>query len=193
MIYLQLKDFKDFELFAERLKNKREILERLGFDAKIFVHQAFSNQGLHRKNSWAERETPSIAGIFSDANKPGGQIRTRRLDSRPALQDTGTLKKSIDYRVQEPSVVLGTNVEYARVHQEGGYSVQVKTNEVDFDKKILAFVRTRMKGYPADQQSRVISLMNVEVLVTRVHKREFLGYSKKRAYEVVKGYILGEY
>lgn len=36
------------------------------------------------------------------------------------LQDTGRLRSSIDYAVTQDGVLVGSNVEYARIHQEGG-------------------------------------------------------------------------
>lgn len=47
-------------------------------------------------------------------------LKSRRGRKGKTLQDTGRLRSSIDYAVTQDSVLVGSNVEYARIHQEGG-------------------------------------------------------------------------
>ena len=57
--------------------------------------------------------------------EPSGRAWTQGLKSRrgrmgKTLQDTGRLRSSIDYAVTADSVLVGSEVEYARIHQMGG-------------------------------------------------------------------------
>ena len=145
MIYISVSDLKDFTLFHDRIKQSQYLIRSLAFDAVNYIQQGFTRQGLHKPNEWAPRMNPNLAGIFSDANQPGGQIKTRRLESRPVLMDTGTLKKSISSQIlNETKAFIGTNVEYAEVQNEGGYSTQIRTNDYDFEKKIDKFIKVNM-------------------------------------------------
>lgn len=180
-------------IIHERIRNPRDLLEAIGFDAQQFCAKSFRNQGLYKLNQWKARSVPSLAGIFADANKPGGDIKTRRLDPRPALIDTGLLARSISYRVISDRIVLvGTNVPYAKVHNEGGYSTQVKSNtKANFDKKIDKFVKNSMGSFDSKTKGMVLSLKHADSLTTRVPKRQFLGYPIKRANKIIKDVLLG--
>lgn len=57
--------------------------------------------------------------------EPSGRAWEQGLNSRrgrmgKTLQNTGRLRSSIDYAATRDSVLVGSNVEYARIHQEGG-------------------------------------------------------------------------
>lgn len=47
-------------------------------------------------------------------------LKSRRGRMGKTLQKTGRLRSSIDYATTQDSVLVGSNVEYARIHQEGG-------------------------------------------------------------------------
>ncbi len=47
-------------------------------------------------------------------------VKGRRGRMGKAVQDSGRLRSSIDYAVMQDGVLVGSNVEYARIHQMGG-------------------------------------------------------------------------
>lgn len=47
-------------------------------------------------------------------------LKSRRGRMGKTLQDSGRLRSSIDYAVTQDGVLVGSNVEYARIHQMGG-------------------------------------------------------------------------
>lgn len=176
----------------EKLVNKHELLEKIGFDAQQFCARSFRRQGLYKDNAWPARVAPSLAGIFADANEPGnGAIKTRRLDTRPALIDKGRLSRSITYQVEGNKVVVGTNVPYAKIHNEGGTSTQLRHNYESFDQKIDKFVRVDMKDFGDDAKMNVLGLKKADSLTTKVPKRQFLGYPTKRAWKIIKEHLDG--
>ena len=73
-----------------------------------------------------ERMEKSIDRNFSAGGRPTAWLISQRArrENGKTLQDHGHLRSSITGRVEGTSVVLGTNVVYARIHQLGG-TVQV--------------------------------------------------------------------
>lgn len=176
----------------EKIENPHELLEKIGFDAQQFMARSFYRQGLYRERAWPEKQVPNLAGIFADANEPGnGSIKTRRLDSRPALIDKGRLSRSIAYRIEGNKIFVGTNVPYAKVHNEGGVSTQLRHNYETFDKKIDKFVKVQMKDFSDSEKTMVLGLKKKDMHKTRVPKRQFLGYPTKRAMKLITEHING--
>lgn len=111
------------------------VLERIGAHMVGVTQDGFKQQGRSRK--WRPRRVPNIAGIIDDLNE-GGSIKQRRGKPKPVLVDTGRLRSSITYKLAgAKAVVFGTNVPYAKVHQEGGYSRMRVTNKAQRSLKAL--------------------------------------------------------
>ena len=103
-----------WDLFVER-----DILERIGAYMQGVTSRAFVDQG--RGASWPGRMTPSVPSIVKQLNR-GQNPSWKYMRPAPALIDTGTLSRSIDYEVKGRSVEVGTSVPYASKMQEGGSS-----------------------------------------------------------------------
>ena len=68
-------------------------------------------------NAWIER----IAVGFAESRAPDGAAwKPLKYRKGQPLLDTGRLRNSFATRIGDKSVVVGTNVVYARVHNEGG-------------------------------------------------------------------------
>lgn len=91
------------QTFSQRLDAMRPLLEDVKGRLMFSVNQNFVSGG--RPHPW----TPLAASTLAN----------RRGTSARILRDTGRLQNSISGRIEATSVVVGTNVVYARVHQEG--------------------------------------------------------------------------
>jgi phage virion morphogenesis protein len=89
---------------SQKLDGLRPLLEDVRGRLLLSTQQNFTAGG--RPRSW----TPLAAST----------IASRRGTSHRILRDTGRLQNSITSRVENRSVIVGTNVVYARIHQEGG-------------------------------------------------------------------------
>jgi len=101
-----------------------QILNAIGAYLVSRSQTAFKVQGFDNK-PWQERGVPNVPGIVNDLNK-GGSPKARRFKPRPALLDTGVLRLSITHQVRGDSVVVGTTIPYASVHQNGGMTKPVE-------------------------------------------------------------------
>ena len=100
-------------------KRTKQILTAIGAYLTARSQAAFKDQSFGGV-AWPERHVPNIAGIVSDLNAGATNPKRRRFVPRPALVDTGALRRSISWQVQGSSVVVGTALPYASVHQVGG-------------------------------------------------------------------------
>lgn len=103
---------------------------------------------------------------FEDEKSPSGKAWKKSYRAASSggqtLSDSGTLKNSIGYHATANSVEVGTNIKYAKVHQEGA-TIKPKT------KKFLAF---RLGGGWVRKKK------------IKIPKREFLGFSKEDIEEI---------
>lgn len=107
---------------SQKLDGLRPLLEDVKGRLLLSTQQNFTAGG--RPRSW----TPLAASTL--ANRRGSSARI--------LRDTGRLQNSITGRIEQRSVLIGTNVLYARIHQEGG---TVRVPEVrPRTAKVLRFV-----------------------------------------------------
>jgi phage virion morphogenesis protein len=90
------------------LDGLRPLLEDIKGRLLVSVQQNFTAGG--RPRAWTPLARSTLAN--------------RRGTSARILRDTGRLQNSITGRIEQRSVIVGTNVRYARVHQEGG-TIQV--------------------------------------------------------------------
>lgn len=78
--------------------------------------------------AWAPRMSPNIPGMLRDFER-GPNVPKRRFEARPALMDTGMLKKSYAWSNRDSkSILVGTNIPYANLHQFGG-KVKIKITQ----------------------------------------------------------------
>lgn len=97
------------------------LLERIGVVLLAQAQRAFTEQGKGPNLRWPERMNPNIAGVLRDLDS-GGAVRPRRFQGRPALIDTGELRRSLKFVVRGRSVEVVSTVPYANTMQQGGPS-----------------------------------------------------------------------
>ena len=129
----------------------------------------FRDQGRGKK--WPPRMVPNLAGIISDLSR-GQTIKPRRFSSRPALSDTGRLAKSGSTRIEGTVIYWGTNIPYARIHQEGGTTeITSKVPDMVPDKRISQELKKlTKKGFP-ELAARILITKRFRITVP---KRTFL-------------------
>ena len=107
--------------------NRTPLLKMIGAIAAGSAKKAFSAQK-RGKIKWLQRgggagtpnQVKNMAGLLSDLAR-SGNVKSRRFQSRPAGIDTGTLRRSIAYRVLgDGAVEIGSTLPYASKMQEGG-------------------------------------------------------------------------
>jgi phage gpG-like protein len=120
---------------------------------------------------WPERGAPNVAGILSDMNA-GREPPSRRFEARPALIDTGNLRRSIHFIVSGPDrITLIASATYASQHERGGTSTQPVTRAAI--RNLTDFLRRRR-----DLRPRLGFLFNLyrtgQPLRTNIPRRPFL-------------------
>lgn len=89
---------------SQRLGGLRPLLEDVKGRMLASVQQNFTAGG--RPRAWTPLARSTLAN--------------RRGSSARILRDTGRLQNSITGRIEALSVIVGTNVVYGRIHQQGG-------------------------------------------------------------------------
>jgi len=108
---------EDLEEVRRRFTDPRPVLTALGLVILSKSQNAFKKQRLGR-TPWPPRHVPNVAGIVSDLNR-GAKPPSRRFQPRPALVDTGRLRNSLGMQVGIDAVNVGTDVKYAKDHEQG--------------------------------------------------------------------------
>lgn len=152
--------------FARRLEAVRAAYRKLPteiaaiavrFSKERFVKQAWTDQN---KEPWEPRK------------RKRGKGRSRR--SQTLLVDTGRLKRSVrKIRADENAVVIGTDVPYAQIHNEGGKikkTVGVKTHTVKEHFRRQRGKKVRVKSHNVNAHQRKMN--------TTIPRRQFIGNSR---------------
>lgn len=113
----------DAAVLQSSLEDLRPALIEISVHLLSKSQEAFQKQGYGRRpeNRWRPRSVPNVAGIIGDLNRNMNPPQ-RRWEDRPALVDTGRLRQSINWAITDTEAIVGTNVQYAEIHQVGGRS-----------------------------------------------------------------------
>lgn len=143
---------------------------RLGQEQRKRIQQRFDDQAFNGIQ-WPERAKPSWARIVRRLNE-------NRFDysdifrTKPALIDTGKLKRSIYFKVRSAKTLeFGSISPYSKVHNEGGVS------SIPF----LSSGKNLLSNLIAGNEkigSLLGWLMGVDEISVNVPKRQFLGITK---------------
>lgn len=107
------------------LANPEKALKAIGLVMVAESQRSFTEQKLGDA-VWPERAPVNVFGLLSDFALGRTEPMARRFERRPALRDTGRLVQSIASRVVGTNTVeVGSNVDYASVHQFGGVTESV--------------------------------------------------------------------
>lgn len=143
------------------------------------AQRKFDQQG-SSESRWPPRAVPNLAGILSDLNA-GRTPPARRFDDRPALVDTGTLRRSLAVEVVRlgttVEIRVGTNVPYADDLQRGA------TREIPITADARARVPEVMRRHP-EHAERLARLLKGETLKIQIPPRAFLDVTDEDADEL---------
>jgi phage gpG-like protein len=174
-----------------KLKEKRPILKKIGLLIEARSQLAFKEQRLGSYD-WPERYpsmgTPfiNVAGAASDL-RFSDNVKSRRFDRRPVLEDQGQLKRSVTTLVVgDDHVVVGTSgTPYATIHQSGGLSEMPVTQAMrDNLAKVLKRAK-KAKDPRLAALKKLGFLFAVDKLTTRVWQRPFIGITPEDADQMV--------
>jgi len=159
-------DLHAVEIFARRARSLRPILKAIGIEAVRASQVAFRQQKFGGAG-WVPRGKPSTLGIIADLNA-GSTPKQRRFESRPALVDTGALRKSISFSVTGDTITVGTSLHYAPLLQEGGEVTKelTKTGQTKLGELI---------GQSPDKWAFLNKLMKKGSHKAKVRARPFVG------------------
>lgn len=102
---ISLKEFqKRLDNLAKDFNNPKEILNEIGILTKNKSEESFEKQSSPFEGRWK-------------ANAPATLIQKR---GNKILTQSGLLRTSLTYKLGNQSVTIGTNKEYAPIHQFGG-------------------------------------------------------------------------
>lgn len=102
---ISLKEFqKRLNNLARDFNNPKEILNEIGILTKNKSEESFEKQASPFGEKWKANAKATLA------QKKGNKILTQ----------SGLLRTSLTYKLSNKSVTIGTNKEYAAIHQFGG-------------------------------------------------------------------------
>ena len=173
------------ERWERNFQNPRNALKQIGALMVAESREAFREQK-HGRDRWKPRSDVNVFGIIKDFAGGATAPPARRFERRPALSDTGRLKQSIAFKVFGRSVVeVGTNLPYAKVHQEGG---AVKSEKIT--KGVQEALWKWLKKKDKTLKRRLGFLLNKKFrgkfLEGEVPKRPFVGITKQTRADVLE-------
>ena len=167
------------------LDNPSAALKQIGALMVAESQQAFRNQGFGGRK-WRDRAPINTFGIIADFAAGKSSPPNRRFQPRPVLRDTGRLAKSISFRIIDAKTVeVGTNVEYADVHNLGG-EVESEVISEDVQKALWRWLKGRGKAFKRDLGWLLNKKFRGEKLTAEVPKRQFLGITQRTIRDVKK-------
>ena len=138
--------FNPGNLYRKWVKNAEEptkALKQIGVMLRAESQGAFKAQAYGGKAWDARAGKINVYGIIADFAAGKRKPPDRRFDDRPALTDTGALKRSIAWEVVgSDTVQVGSNLPYGAVHQHGG-AVESKTITADVQDRLAAWLLTK--------------------------------------------------
>ncbi len=171
------------------LDNPAKVLKQIGAILVSRSQRTFRDQRLGTFR-WPERYPGqkgariNVAGAARDLSK-GGQIKKRRFQPRPALTDTGALKRSVNSQAVllegKFTVSLGSALSYAAKHQFGGTS---KLPVTETTKKNLA--KFLKKKSNREKFASLGFLFQRTELSTKINRRPFVGVTAQDQEDIVR-------
>jgi len=152
------------------------------------INERFEQQGYEEPDDW---ERPSdwtmlrriVEGRYPN---PGDELNREHWKS---LIDTGALRESFEYVIEDFRIIVGTNLNYARLQQEGGESL--------FPAFVSLLINQKLPGSdpfykrfvdPGSQKSESIweHRREFEAVSIDVHARPMVGFTEENIEEIKK-------
>jgi phage virion morphogenesis protein len=120
---------------AASVKDMTPIMRAIGKELEAATERNFDDEGARIGAKWKPSQRALRQGVFTPANSATGRRASYRRGE--TLRDTGRLASSIQSGqpghiadVTPHSVFIGTNVEYAGIHQFGGMAGRNRKVEI---------------------------------------------------------------
>lgn len=169
---------------AASLRDPSPALKQIGAMMVAESQEAFRAQSFGGV-AWPGRAVPNVYGILADFDAGRKKPPERRFEARPALRDTGRLAASIAFRVIGDVVEVGTNLEYAGVHQHGG-EVESAPITAKLQKSLWSWLKRQSK----ERKQQLGWLLNRKWIGTRlkgtVPARPFVGLTDQTRSDVLR-------
>ena len=179
-----------FLRLQKQLENPEKLLRPIGMLLLADSQKAFKEQRLG-DIIWPERypaQSPpkvNVAGIVDDFNKGRKNPPRRRFEGRPALKDTGALRRSLTaakaVKVQGFVIQVGSSLEYAKRAHDGGVSKQPVGEKT---KDLLEAFLKKKKNF--QYHGQLGFLFGVDELRTKVRPRPFTGITDQAKKRIIR-------
>ena len=157
----------------KKLDGPAVALKQIGALMVAESQRSFKSQEFGEKK-WDARAKVNVFGIIADFHAGKTAPPKRRFQDRPALRDTGRLAGSIAFEVKGDVVEVGTNVDYAKVLNEGG---EVESKPIT--SKVRRLLWRWLKKQDTDLKKRLGWVLNAKfrdkTIKTEVPARQFVG------------------
>lgn len=184
MFSIRVVEGTKLQILKRSTKDMTPILDRIGKYLVRVSQVAFANQRFGGR-PWAPRSVPNIMGVVTDLAR-GPSVQANRFEPRPALVDTGALRRSILYSIVGPKTVqVASSAPYAKLQNEGGKSSLPVTRVVK--KNLASLLRGRKDLRPA-----LGFLFRKRTVSVNVRPRPFLGVpegSREKIGDLIERYL----
>jgi len=160
---------------ADLLLGRKKLLQQIGVLMVAESQKAFKAQEFNGVQ-WPARGKINTMGIVSDFAQGKNKPPKRRFDPRPALIDTGALRKSINYKVIGATVKVGSQLHYADLHQGGGESEGIQVTQ-DIQQRLGKWLKRQADDVRAKLGWLMGKKARDEKLKTKVPARPFIGFT----------------
>jgi len=195
----------ELRAFNERTRDLTPALKAIGALLESVSQHAFQEQKLGEyvwEGRYPSQEDPfiSLAGALSDFDSGATRPKERRFQRTPVLKDTGNLMGSIASKVSGNDLVeVGSAVEYASLHNFGGFSSQPITKQAKtkiakwISKKKPRKPKAGAKPKTPKEQSKgekyalkMMPMLGLDVWETEVVQRPFLGITDQAENDIAE-------
>ena len=171
------------ERIEANLNRPEAALKQIGAMMVSESQRAFKAQKFG-KDAWQGRAPVNVYGIIADFAEGKKKPPDRRFQTRPALRDTGRLAASIAFQViGSDTVEVGTNLEYASVHQAGG-RIESKKITPTVRKALWAWLKKQSKELKGQLGFLLNKKFENKSLVGEVPARPFIGVTDQTIEDV---------
>lgn len=170
------------------LDKPERALKQVGVLMVAESQAAFKKQTFGRKK-WDARAPINVYGLIADFSLPKTPPG-RRFDNRPALVDTGQLRRTIDYDfLGAKEIEVGSNLDYSGVLNFGG-PIESKPITEAVQSRIARWLKTQTGTIRSKLSWLVFPSMTGKTLKGEVAPRPFVGLTDQTVEDIIE--VLGD-
>lgn len=160
---------------SPEIRRSRLAREAVGVELVASSRRSFDEQRAPDGSVWRARAVPNVAGMISDFAKGRPDPKPSRLLERPALVDTGRLRRSIGYRLEAGRVIPTVGIDYGAAQAQGGATTITITPAVK--RAAIRWLDRRDEDDAVD--GRLRKAVRSDVVTIRFPARPFLGADER--------------